>query len=103
MVYTLVLEEVASYENEELGTVDIMTDARQVGGRMQRTKVVWPLEKRHKFLSCKNFIKSDDSVTQRHGTEKIYQHLKNQNATVGVHVHDRNLSINKFIREECDS
>lgn len=53
-VYTLVLKEVASYENEELGTVDIMTDARQVGGRMQRTKVVWPLEKRHtKFYLVK--------------------------------------------------
>ena len=45
-------------------------------------------------------------MTQRHerfGTEKIYQHWKKQSVAVRVHVHDRNLSINKFIREECDS
>ena len=29
--------------------------------------------------------------------------MKNQSVAVGVHAHDRNLSINKFIREECDS
>lgn len=35
--------------------------------------------------------------------KKIYQHIQNQHVTVGVHAHDRNLSINTFIREECDS
>lgn len=35
--------------------------------------------------------------------KKIYQHLKDQEVNIGVHAHDRNLSINKFIREECDS
>ena len=45
-------------------------------------------------------------MTQRHerfGTEKKYQHLKNQSVAVGVHAHDRNLSINKFMREKYDS
>lgn len=49
---------------------------------------------------------SDDVISQRHeklGTEKIYKHLKDQEVNIGVHAHDRNLSINKFIREECDS
>lgn len=106
-VYTSVLEEVASYENEELGTVDIMTDARHGWRKNAKdTSVVAIGEKTHKVLSCEHVTKSDDSVTQRHerfGTEKIYQHLQNQNVTAGVHAHDRNLSINKFIREECDS
>ena len=105
-IYTSVLEEVASYENE-LGTVDIMTDARH-GWRMNAkdTNVVAIGEKTHKVLSCEHVTKSDDIVTQRHerfGTEKIYQHLKNQSVAGGVHAHDRNLSINNFIREECTS
>ena len=44
-------------------------------------------------------------MTQRHksfGSGNIYKHLKNQSVAV-VHAHDRNLSINKFIREKCDS
>lgn len=84
-----------------------MTDARQGWRKNAKdTSVVAIGEKTHKVLSCEHVTKSDDSVTQRHerfGTEKIYQHLKNQNVTVGIHAHDRNLSINKFIREECDS
>ena len=105
-IYTSVLEEVASYENE-LGTVDIMTDARHGWRKNAKyTSVVAIGEKTHKVLSCEHVTKTDDTVTQRHerfGTEKIYQHLKNRSVAVGVHAHDRNLSINKFIREECDS
>ena len=73
---------------------------------MQKTPMLWQSEKRHTKFSCEHVTKSDDTVTQRHErfrTEKIYQHWKKQSVAVRVHVHDRNLSINKFIREECDS
>ena len=69
------------------------------------TSVVEIGEKPHRVLSCKHVTNSDFTVTQRHerfGTEKIYQHLKNQSVAVGDHAHDRTISINKFIIEECD-
>lgn len=105
--HTATLEEVAAYENEELGTINIMSDARHGWRKNAKdTSVVAIGEKSHKVLSCQHVTKSDDVISQRHeklGTEKIYRHLKDQEVNIGVHAHDRNLSINKFIREECDS
>jgi hypothetical protein len=49
--------------------------------------------------------KTDDPASQRHelvGTKKVYQYLEEHEEgpiLVDVHVHDRNLSINKYIRE----
>ena len=84
-----------------------MTDARHGWRKNAKdTSVVAIGEETHIVLSCEHVTKTDDNVTQKHErfrTEKIYQHLKNQSVAVGVHAHDRNLSINKFIREECDS
>ena len=51
--YTSVLEEVASYENE-LGTVDIMTDARHGWRKNAKTPVLWQSEKRHTKFSLVN-------------------------------------------------
>ncbi len=45
---------------------------------------------------------ADDPVTQRHekiGTEKIYRDLEAEQVTVQIHTHDRNLSINKMVKE----
>ena len=48
----------------------------------------------------------DDCCSQRHeqiGTEIIYDHLENHQdgpIQVAVHAHDRNMSINKYIREK---
>lgn len=84
-----------------------MSDARHGWRKNAKdTSVVAIGEKSHKVLSCQHVTKSDDVISQRHeklGTVKIYQHLKDQEVNIGVHAHDRNLSINKFIREECDS
>jgi hypothetical protein len=33
----------------------------------------------------------------------IYKHLDEKRVGVGVHSHDRNLSINKYVREETDA
>ena len=45
-------------------------------------------------------------MTQRHekiGTERIYSYMDEHDAKIGIHCHDRNLFINKFIRESTDS
>ncbi|CAG2203831.1 unnamed protein product [Mytilus edulis] len=47
-----------------------------------------------------------DPVSQRHerlGTEKIFNYLHENDVTVNVHCHDRNLSINKYVRENTEA
>lgn len=106
-ISTALLEEIGSYEDERLGSIDIMTDARHGWRKNAKdTSVVAIGDETHKVLSCQHITKADDIVSQRHekvGTERIYNYLSQQDVTVGVHTHDRNLSINKYIREECDS
>ena len=52
---------------------------------------------------CVTVTKLEDHVTQRHeqiGTAKIYQALGTKDVTVRVHTHDRNMAINKFVRNQ---
>jgi hypothetical protein len=59
-------------------------------------------EKTHKVMDCVHVTKTRDPVTQRHeriGTETIYEHLAEKDVSVKIHAHDRNLSINKFIKD----
>jgi hypothetical protein len=84
-----------------------MSDARHGWRKNAKdSNVVAIGENTHKVLSCEHVTKTDDNVSQRHemiGTTQIYQQLYDQNVMVGIDAHDRNLSINKFIREECES
>ena len=104
---TALLEESASYEDDKLGEIDILTDARHGWRKNAKdSSVVAVGEKTHKVLSCQHITKGDDVVSQRHeriGTERIYEYLAEKEVAVGVHCHDRNLSINKYIREETDA
>jgi hypothetical protein len=57
-------------------------------------------------MSCQHVTKGDDVVSQRHeriDTDRIYRHMDETGVAVGVHCHDRNLSINKYVREETDA
>jgi hypothetical protein len=104
-IETALLEEVASYE--DLETIDIMTDARH-GWRKnaEDTSVVAIGEKTHKVLKCEHVAKTDDLVTQKNekiGTERIYSYMDEHDSKIGIHCHDRNLFINKFIRESTNS
>ena len=59
-------------------------------------------EKSHKVINCAYVTKADDHVSQRHekiGTQKIYDDLDSENISVNIHTHDRNMAINKFVRE----
>ena len=74
--------------------------------KRERSSIVAIGEKTHKVLSCQHVTKGDDVVSQRHEricTDRIYRHLNETGVAVGVLCHDRNLSINKYVREETDA
>ncbi|KAK3100338.1 hypothetical protein FSP39_018337 [Pinctada imbricata] len=98
---TALLEEIGSYE--DLDGIDIITDARH-GWRKnaQDTSVVAIGEQTHKVLNCVHVTKADDPVTQRHekhGTEQVYRELDQKQVSVKVHTHDRNMAINKLVKQ----
>ena len=102
------LQEIASYEinedNPELWQgIDIMTDARHGWRKNAKDSSVVAIgDKSHKVLQCVHITKETDHVTQRHeklGTEKIYEFLEGKDVNIRVHAHDRNMAINKMVRE----
>ena len=118
-IETSLLEEVAMYDipmddgEDEASTeepwhgIDIKTDARH--GHRKNAKdcsVVALGDRTNKVLFHAHVTKQDDHVSQRHeliGTKRIYEHLKSKDVAVRIHAHDRNLSINKFVRENGES
>ncbi|VDI76549.1 Hypothetical predicted protein [Mytilus galloprovincialis] len=102
---TALLEEIASYEELQEG-IDIVTDARH-GTRKNSmyTDVVCLGARTHKVLRVETISKVDCTSAQKHeliGTERIYEYFKNlrdeYEVKIRVHCHDRNTSVNKFIR-----
>lgn len=62
--------------------------------------------RRHKILNRMHVTTADDPVTQRHekaGTEFVYRDLEKEQVTVQIHTHDRNLSINKMVKENVST
>ncbi|CAC5364483.1 unnamed protein product [Mytilus coruscus] len=104
---TALLEESASYYDDKFGEIDSLTDARHGWRKNAKyASIVAIGEKTHKVLSCQHVTKDDEVVSQRHervGTDRVYTYLAEKEVAVVVHCHDRNLSINKYIREETDA
>ena len=98
------LSQIESENNKtEYRGISILTDARH-GWRKNasQTDVVCIGLKSHKVLTDEIITKSDDHVAQSIGTERLYDHFDNHPdgpVYIDVHTHDRNMSINKFIRE----
>lgn len=92
---------------EDLDGIDIITNARHGWRKNAKdTSVVAVGERSHKILNCVHITTADDPVTQRHekiGTEKIYRDLEAEQVTVHIHTHDRNLSINKMVKETVNT
>ncbi|CAC5410848.1 unnamed protein product [Mytilus coruscus] len=97
-----VLEEIGMYD--DLTGINIMTDARHGWRKNAKDSSVVAIgEKIHKVLKCEHITKCDDSVSQRHeklGTQRIYHYLEEQDVQVNVHSHDRNISINKLVKDK---
>lgn len=88
---------------DELDGIDIITDARHGWRKNAKdTSVVAVGDRSHKVLNCVHVTTAEDPVTQRHeklGKEKTYNDLDNKQVSVNVHTHDRNMAINKFVKE----
>ena len=84
--------------------INIMSDARHGWRKNAKdTSVVTIGEKSHQVLHHAHVTKQDDHVTQRHekvGTEKMYEYLQAKDTPVAVHIHDRNMAINKLIKDK---
>jgi phosphopantetheine adenylyltransferase len=68
----------------------------------QDTSVIAIGERSRKVLNYVHVTKAEDPVTQRHeviGTRKIYEDLDSRDISVNMHTHDRNMAINKLVRE----
>lgn len=82
----------------------IETDARHACRKNSVHSDVVALGSRtHKIVSIVHVTKKDEPSSQKHelyGTKKIYEDLKDRGLVVNDHAHDRNTSVNKFIREE---
>lgn len=90
-------------QGEDEDGITIMTDARHGWRKNAKDSSVVAIgEKTHRVIKCENVTKQDDIVSQRHekiGTERIYKYLEDQGIAINVHIHDRNLSINKFVKD----
>jgi hypothetical protein len=96
----------AEYSTQRYNGISIVTDARHGWRKNSRqTDVVCVGHLTHRVISNQIITKDDDPAAQRHerlGTERIYHHLANHRdgpVYVRIHAHDRNLAINKYVRE----
>ena len=92
---------------EKANHVDIATDARHSTRKnSQFTDVVCVGYKTKKVIDNKVVSRGDDPCAQRHeliGTKTVYNSLQDKGVNVRRHVHDRNASINKYVREQQSS
>lgn len=102
-------EEIAqSLDND--GAISILTDARHGFRKNSKdTNVVCIGNATHKVIRENHVTRTDDQCAQRHeilGTRRLYEFFDSNIPSIGgpitvrLHAHDRNASINKFIREE---
>lgn len=93
--------EIASYE--ELDGINIMSDARHGWRKNSKdTTVVALWERTHQVMDCEHITKAMDRVAQRHerlGTEIIYNNLADKNVSIKIHAHNRNMAVNKFVKD----
>lgn len=86
------------------GSVDIITDARHSTRRNSKfTDVVCIGYGSHKVIDHVTVSREDDPCAQRHelnGTKRIYEKFETKGIKVRRHGHDRNASINKYVRVE---
>ena len=100
-------EEVLSLqETEENDTdyegINILTDARHSTRKNARQSDIIALgNKTHRVVGGIKVTKADDSVSQRHElyrVKKLYQDFDDYGLEIKIHGHNRNASVNKYLR-----
>ena len=86
--------------------INILPDARHATRKnWKQTDVICLGSNSHKVLHYETVTRSDDPCTQWHeslGTQTTCDHLESQengSVHIRVHCHDRNVSVNKWIRD----
>ena len=104
-----IMEETSnSFDNE--GSIDIMTDARHGYRKNAKdTNVMCLGQTTHKVLKDIHVTKDDDGCAQRHellGKKRLYEYFDSRSPFISgpvyvrAHAHDRNASVNKYLRVE---
>ena len=93
-------EEIVKNDNDR--TINIMTDARHpCRTNSHRTDVPALGQITHKVLAYA-MRRNEERCTQKHervGVEHLFEQFKDKNVKIGNLAHDRNLSVNKYVRE----
>lgn len=86
----------------EVRGISVMTDARHASRKNSyHTDHVTVGRKSHKVLNMQHLTKEDDVCTQRHealGCRRMYSDMEAVGVDIAEHVHDRNMSVNKFVK-----
>lgn len=100
-------EEISSIQEAEengieYGGINIITDARHSTRRNAKQSDIIALgNKTHRVVGAVTVTKDDDSISQCHelyGVKKLYKDFEDYGLTINIHGHDRNASVNKYLR-----
>jgi hypothetical protein len=101
-----IMHEIGFYEFTDADTfsgIEIITDARHGWRKNSKDSSVSAIGvKSGKILHHEHITTAQLPASQSHeklGTEHIYKHFEEKCIPIAVHVHDRNASINKYVRE----
>ncbi|XP_070567203.1 uncharacterized protein [Ptychodera flava] len=96
------LEETASYY--EVGEIEVMSDARHATRKnAKQSEIVFLSDRTHKCIFNAVITRDEDDCTQRHemgGVRSFYQWADDNGVQIKAHAHDRNASVNKYLREQ---
>lgn len=81
--------------------ISIMTDARHEWRKNAAQSGIIALGmKTYKVVGAVPTTREDDPISQRHellGSRKLYEQFESKDINIGVHGHDRNSSLNKYL------
>ena len=84
-------------------SIKILTDARHSTRKNGQFGTVTAIgTNSHLILQSVTISKQEDPCSQRHeklGTIRLYEHFQRKGYHIAVHAHDRNMSINKYVKD----
>jgi hypothetical protein len=106
-IETALHEEMGYYDIQEGANewqgIDVCTDARHGHRKNAKdTSMIAIGDQSKKVLGHFHVTKARDSCTQRHekiGVEEFYRYIDSKDVPIRIHIHDRNLSVNSFIKK----